>query len=41
MQEKFLKIAACSVSSIKQLFVLRTAHRKENDEHKAVIDAGI
>lgn len=41
MQDKFLAIAAGSDSSVKQWFVLRTAHRKENDVHKAVIDAGI
>lgn len=41
MQAKFLTIAAGSDSSVKQWFVLRTAHRKENDVHKAVIDAGI
>ncbi|RBO89293.1 transcription antitermination factor NusG [Pseudochrobactrum asaccharolyticum] len=41
MQDKFLAIAAGNDSSVKQWFVLRTAHRKENDVHKAVIDAGI
>lgn len=41
MQDKFLAIAAGNDSSVKQWFVLRTAHRKENDVHKAVIEAGI
>ena len=41
IQDKYLAIAVGNDSSVKQWFVLRTAHRKENDVHKVVIDAGI
>lgn len=41
MQDKFLTIAAGNDSSVKQWFVLRTSHRKENDVHKSIINAGI
>ena len=41
MRDKFLVIAAGNDSSEKQWFVLRTAHRKENDVHMSLINAGI